>query len=196
MKILLALLSYFFGAIPSGYIFFHLSEKKDIRNFGSQTTGATNVLRLKGFKYALPVGLFDVFKGFLPVFLALILFQDKLLALACASLAVLGHCFPVFIKFKGGKGLATTFGAYAVLAFKPFLLSVAIFLIVAGISRYVSLSSLLAALSYPFFIFLFKEEVEIAYLSFALFLLIMFMHRGNIKRLIKGKERKLGEKAK
>jgi len=128
--------------------------------------------------------------------LALILFQDKLLALACASLAVLGHCFPVFIKFKGGKGLATTFGAYAVLAFKPFLLSVAIFLIVAGISRYVSLSSLLAALSYPFFIFLFKEEVEIAYLSFALFLLIMFMHRGNIKRLIKGKERKLGEKAK
>lgn len=195
MKILFALFSYLFGAFPSGYIFFYLSEKKDIRNFGSKATGATNVLRLKGLKYALPVILMDVLKGFLPVFLALKLFQDEFLALICALLSVIGHCFPIYIKFKGGKGLATTFGAYAVLAFKPFLLSLAIFLIIVGISRYVSLSSLLAALSYPFFIFLFQEGVEIAYFSFALFFLIVFMHRGNIGRLIKGEERKLGEKA-
>lgn len=195
MKILFAIFSYLLGSIPFGYILFYISEKKDIRNFGSQSTGATNVFRLKGWKYALPVILADFLKGALPVFLALKLFEDKHLALICAFLSVLGHCFPVYIKFKGGKGLATTFGAYAVLAFKPFLISLAIFLLVAGASRYVSLGSLKAALSYPIFIFLFKGEAEIAYLGFALFFLIAFMHRGNIERLVKGKERKLGEKA-
>jgi len=195
MKIALALFSYLIGSIPFGYLFFYFSEKRDIRKFGSRAIGATNVLRLKGLKYALPVGFADFLKGFIPVFLALEIFHDKNLALACAFLAVLGHCFPVYIKFKGGKGIATMFGAYFLLAFKPFLLTVAIFLIAAGISRYVSLGSLLAALSYPFFIFLFSEEVKIAYLAFALFFLTVLMHWGNIKRLIKGEERKLGEKA-
>jgi glycerol-3-phosphate acyltransferase PlsY len=195
MKIIFAIFSYLLGAIPIGYIFFYLSDKKDIRNFGSHSTGATNLLRLKGWKFALPVLLLDVLKGFLPVFFALKLFQDKPFALICGFLAVLGHCFPVYIKFKGGKGVATTFGAYSILAFKPFLLCLVVFFIVAGVSRYVSLGSLLATLSYPFFIFLFNEEVDFAYLSFALFFLIMLMHRDNIERLVQGKERKLGEKA-
>ena len=195
MKIIFAILSYLIGSIPIGYIFFFISEKKDIRNFGSQSTGATNLFRLKGWKFALPVLLIDFLKGFLPVFFALKFFQDKPFALICGLLAVLGHCFPVYIKFKGGKGVATTFGAYAILAFKPFLLSLVIFLIVSRASRYVSLGSILATLSYPIFIFLLKGEVEIAYLSFALFFLIVLMHRGNIERLAKGEERKLGEKA-
>ena len=174
MKIIFAILSYLIGSIPIGYIFFFISEKKDIRNFGSQSTGATNLFRLKGWKFALPVLLIDFLKGFLPVFFALKFFQDKPFALICGLLAVLGHCFPVYIKFKGGKGVATTFGAYAILAFKPFLLSLVIFLIVSGASRYVSLGSILATLSYPIFIFLLKGEVEIAYLSFAFFFLIVF----------------------
>ena len=195
MKILFAVLCYLFGAIPSGYILFRLSEKKDIRRFGSQATGATNVLRLKGLKYAIPVLLFDIAKGFLPVFLALKLFEDLILALICGFLAVVGHCFPVYIKFKGGKGLATTLGAYALLAFKPALLSLAVFLIAVGISRYVSLGSLLAVLSFPGFALLFKEEIQVVYFGIALFILVAFMHRGNIARLIKGTERKIGEKA-
>ena len=195
MKILFGVFSYLLGSFPSGYIFFYLRNKKDIRTLGSQATGATNVFRLIGWKFALPVIVIDLLKGYLPVFLALKLFQDKPLALICAFLAVLGHCFPVYIKFRGGKGLATTFGVYAALAFKPALLSLVIFLIVIAISRYVSLGSLFAALSYPLFIFLFKEEGGILYLSLILFHLIMFMHRSNIKRLIKGTERKLGEKA-
>jgi len=195
MKILFAVFSYLLGSFPSGYIFFYLRKKKDIRTLGSQATGATNVFRLIGWRFALPVIVIDLLKGYLPVFLALKLFQDKPLALICAFLAVLGHCFPVYIKFRGGKGLATTFGVYTALAFKPVLLSLVIFLIVIAISRYVSLGSLIAALSYPIFIFLFKEEAGILYLSLALFHLIMFMHRSNIKRLIKGTERKLGEKA-
>ena len=194
MKIIVAILSYLLGSIPIGYIFFYISEKKDIRDFGSHSTGATNLLRLKGWKFALPVLVIDFLKGFLPVFFALKFFQDKQFALICGFLAVLGHCFPVYIKFKGGKGVATTFGAYSILAFKPFLLCLAVFLIVAGASRYVSLGSLLATLSYSFFIFLFNVEAEIAYLSFALFFLIMLMHRDNIEKLVQGKERKLGEK--
>lgn len=195
MKILYAVFSYLLGAIPSGYIFFFISEKKDIRNFGSQATGATNVFRLKGWKYGLPVLLIDFLKGFLPVFLALNIFQDRPLALICAFLVVVGHCFPVYIKFKGGKGIATAFGACVALAFVPSLLSLVIFLTTVGISRYVSLGSLLAALSYPLLILAFNRELEIAYTTFALFLLIVLTHRGNIKRLFKGTERKLGEKA-
>jgi glycerol-3-phosphate acyltransferase PlsY len=195
MKILFAGLSYLFGAIPSGYILFYISEKKDIRDFGSQSTGATNMLRLKGWKYAVPVLLFDALKGILPVLLALKLFEDLTLALVCALLAVVGHCFPVYLKFRGGKGLATALGAYAVLAFIPLLLSVAVFTLMVGISRYVSLGSLLALMSYPLFTFLWKNEIEIVYLGIVLFILIAFMHRENIARLVKGHERKLGEKA-
>ena len=195
MKILFAVLCYLFGAIPSGYILFRLSEKKDIRSFGSQATGATNVLRLKGWKYAIPVLLFDAAKGFLPVFLALKLFGDLIFALICGFLAVVGHCFPVFIKFKGGKGLATTLGAYAFLAFKPALLSLAVFLIAVVISRYVSLGSLLTVLSFPVLTFLFKEEIQVVYFGIVLFILVAFMHRENIARLIKGTERKIGEKS-
>lgn len=195
MKILFAGLSYLFGAIPSGYILFYLSEKKDIRDFGSQATGATNMLRLKGWKYAVPVLLFDALKGILPVILALKLFEDLTFALVCAFLAVVGHCFPVYLKFRGGKGLATALGAYAALASMPLLLSLAVFILIIAITRYVSLGSLLAIMSYPLFAFLNKNEIEIVYLSIALFFLIAFTHRENIARLVKGKERKLGEKA-
>jgi glycerol-3-phosphate acyltransferase PlsY len=194
MKIIFAVLSYLFGSIPSGYIIFYLSEKKDIRKFGSQGTGATNVLRLKGWKFAIPILAMDFLKGFLPAFLALKIFEGRTFALICAFLAVLGHCFPVYIKFKGGKGMATTFGAYSILAFKPFLVAVAIFAAVTAASRYVSLGSLLAALSYPLLILILNKEIEIAVMAFALFILIAFMHRDNIKRLVKGKERKLGKK--
>ena len=194
MKILFAGFSYLFGAIPSGYIVFWIAEKKDIRNFGSQATGATNLLRLKGWKFAAPILLFDILKGALPVFLALELFEDLRFALVCGFLAVFGHCFPIYIKFKGGKGLATTLGVYAVLGIKPLLLSLGVFLLAVGITRYVSLGSLLAVLSYPLFTYLFHGDKEIVYLSLVLFHLIMLMHRGNIARLIKGEERKLGEK--
>ena len=196
MKIGFAVLSYLFGAIPSGYLLFFISEKKDIRNFGSRATGATNVLRLKGWKFAVPVLLIVIFIGVLPPLLALEFFKDLRFALLCAFLAVVGHCFPVYIRFKGGKGLATTLGAYAVLAFKPFLLSLAVFILVVAVTRYVSLGSLLAVLSFPLLTVVFKGDSEIVYLSLVLFLLIVFMHRSNIARLIKGKERKLGEKEK
>lgn len=196
MKILYALFSYLLGSIPTGYILFYFSEKKDIRDYGSQATGATNVLRLKGWKYAIPVFISDFLKGVIPVFLALKIFENKPFAGLCAFLSVLGHCFPVYLKFKGGKGIATAAGVFALLALKPLILGLVVFILVVVISRYVSLASLLAAVSFPLFVYLFKAKFEIIGLSLAIFLLVVFRHWGNIKRLLRGTERKIGEKAK
>jgi glycerol-3-phosphate acyltransferase PlsY len=194
MKILFAIFSYLFGSFPTGYVLFLISEKKDIRNFGSHSTGATNVLRLKGWIFALPVILVDVLKGFLPVFLALRLFPDKKFALLCGFLAVLGHCFPVYIKFKGGKGVATAVGVFLSVAVESLLICIVIFLLVILLTRYVSLGSILSMLSLPVTIFLIQGDAEKTVLGFAVFLLVAFRHSGNIQRLVKGNERKLGER--
>lgn len=194
MNILFLIASYLLGSLPSGYVLFWISEKKDIRNFGSGSTGATNLFRLKGWKLALPALFIDVLKGVLPAYLAIRVLFDIQLAALSALLAVIGHCFPVYLKFRGGKGVATMMGAFAVLAFKPFLISLTIWLLIIGISRYVSLGSLLAAFSYPFLTLIFHNEEEIIYVSIALFLIVAIRHLGNINSLIKGKERKLGER--
>lgn len=196
MKIIFLIFSYLLGAFPIGYVLFWITDKKDIRNFGSGGTGGTNLFRLKGWKLALPAILFDILKGALPVYLALKLFSDLRIVLISGFLAVLGHCFPVYLKFKGGKGVATTTGVFIILAFEPCLISVAIFVIIIGISRYVSLGSLLATLSYPFLIIIFNKGEEIFYLSIVLFIIIVARHSGNIKRLIQGTERKFGERVK
>ncbi len=196
MKILYALFSYLLGSIPIGYILLFISERKDIRNYGSGATGATNVLRIKGWKYALPVSVLDILKGFVPVFFALKIFENIFFAVICAFLSVAGHCFPIYLKFKGGKGVATAAGVFSILAFKPFVLGLVVFILVVVFTRYASLASILAASSFPFFIYLFKGKVEIIGLSLAIFLLIVLRHWGNIKRLIKGTERKIGEKIK
>lgn len=194
MKTIYALGCYLLGSIPTGYIFVYLSEKKDIRKYGSRATGATNVLRMKGWTLALPVVLIDLFKGALPVYLALTLFTDRSFAALCGLLAVLGHCFPVFLKFKGGKGVATAAGAFLFLALKPMGLGLAVFILVAVISRFVSLASLSASLSLPLFIYLLKGDWEVIAMSIAIFFFLVFTHRSNIIRLIKGEERKIGDK--
>ena len=196
MKILYALFSYLLGSIPIGYILLFISERKDIRNYGSGATGATNVLRVKGWKYALPVSVLDILKGFVPVFFALKIFENILFAVICAFLSIAGHCFPIYLKFKGGKGVATAAGVFSILAFKPFVLGLVVFILVVVFTRYVSLASILAASSFPFLIYLFKGKVEIIGLSLVIFLLIVLKHWGNIKRLIKGTERKIGENIK
>lgn len=194
MKALFIVLAYCLGAVPFGYVFFRLSEKKDIRLFGSQSTGATNVLRLKGWKHAAPVLIFDVLKAAVPVWLALRLFDDRRVALAAAFVAVLGHCFPVFIRFRGGKGVSTAMGSYAVLAPLPFSLSLIIFVSVIALTRYVSLGSLLATLAFPALALIIQRDGELALVGLAVFLLIALRHAGNIRRLCHGQERKLGQR--
>lgn len=192
MKIAFLVLAYCLGALPFGYLLFRWSEKKDIRKFGSGSTGATNVLRLKGWRYALPVVLFDVLKAAIPVWLALRLFNDRRLALITSFVVVLGHCFPVFIRFRGGKGVSTAMGSYAVLAPLPCFSSLVLFVVVIAWTRYVSLGSLLATFSFPGFVLLFGPSRELSLLGATMFALIAFQHRQNIRRLLRHEECKLG----
>ncbi len=194
MTILFVCLSYLLGSIPSGYLLFRLKNKGDIRDYGSRSIGATNVLRTTGWKLAIPVAVLDILKGFLPAFLGLKFFEDSRWALVFGFCAVIGHCYPIFLRFKGGKGVATTVGVYAAIAFIPLLLMMAVFVCVTAITRYVSLGSILGVLSFPLFSYFFQGETEILFLSAATFLLITFKHRGNIQRLIMKNEKKLGEK--
>jgi glycerol-3-phosphate acyltransferase PlsY len=194
VKVLFAGLAYLVGAIPAGYLLFKLSEEKDIREFGSRNTGATNVMRLKGWKYAVPVAVFDVLKGFLPAFLAVKLFRDPRLALMASFLAVLGHCFPAYIRFRGGKGVAATIGAFAAVAFRPFLLSAGVFVLIVVLSRYVSLGSIIATLSFPLWVVLFQGKPMTVVWGIAIASLVILKHSGNIRRLLKGRERKFGER--
>jgi glycerol-3-phosphate acyltransferase PlsY len=192
MTCLFAALAYLVGSIPTGYLLFRASEKKDIRSFGSRATGATNVLRLKGWRFALPVALVDIAKGFLPAFFALRIFADPELAVACASLAVLGHCFPVYIGFKGGKGVATAAGAMFAIAPGPALLSLAVFIATIALTRFVSLGSILAALLFPAFMGLFHLPLRLIALSLPILFIILIRHAENIGRLFAGTERKFG----
>jgi len=195
MKILLILVAaYLIGSIPWGYIIFRRGLSKDIRVLGSRSTGATNVLRLAGWKYALPVLVADVLKSALPVGLILELSGDRRLALTAALAIALGHCFPVFIKFRGGKGVSIAMGAYAVLAPPLFAAGLIVFAGIIAATRFVSLGSLLGTLSVPLLAFFWKADAELGILSAAVFVLVAFRHSDNIRRLIAGRERKLGEK--
>jgi glycerol-3-phosphate acyltransferase PlsY len=195
MRIIVALASYLAGSIPTGYLLVRLSGRKDVREFGSGSTGATNVLRLKGWKVALPVAVFDVLKGFLPVFLAAKWFADPVFAALCGLLAVVGHCFPFAIGFRGGKGVATSLGAFAAIAWAPCLGSLGLFLIIIGLTRYVSLGSIAGSLAFPAIYFAGGGSPAVAAVALAIAVLIVVRHRSNIRRLRAGTERKFGEKA-
>jgi len=149
MKILLIVASYFFGAFPTGFLLVRITSRKDIREIGSGSTGATNVLRYGGWKLAIPVVAVDLLKGFLPAFLAVSIFADHRLAVWSLLAAVIGHCYPVYLGFRGGKGVATTVGGFLYLAPLPLLISLGLTLLMLLSFRYVSLATLTGLLSLP-----------------------------------------------
>jgi glycerol-3-phosphate acyltransferase PlsY len=198
MSMLLApILAYLIGAIPFGLLFSRLFSHVDVRSVGSGNIGATNVLRAAGKKAALLTLLADCLKGLVPVFVAGSLFHDDLVTAASGAAAILGHNFPVYLRFKGGKGVATGYGV--MIAVTP-LLGVAcllIWLLAALIWRYSSLSALISFAVYPALVFLTGVEADskpIGLLSLFLFVLIYYRHRENITRLIAGTEPKIGQK--
>ncbi len=194
MKAVFAAASYLVGSIPTGYLLVRLADRRDIRQFGSRSTGATNVLRLRGLKFAVPVAAIDLLKGFLPAHLALRTFGDPVFAAFCAFLSVLGHCYPFWIGFRGGKGVATSLGAYAAIAWRPLLAALVVFAASAGATRYVSLGSILASAAFPLFVLAIGGPKGVFLVSLAISALIIFKHSENIGRLLKGRERKLGER--
>lgn len=199
LMFILIVTSYLIGAIPFGLLVARLYGLPDIRKEGSGNIGATNVWRVLGGLAAIWVFTGDIIKGAAAVWMALYFFDapglsGELLVVSCAAAAVLGHLFPVYLKFKGGKGVNTTLGAMMAMLPMECLVAVAVFLVVASISRYVSLGSMTAAFSLALMTtvekFVLRKEIPDLYLAVTilLVLLIIVAHRQNIRRLLDGTE--------
>jgi glycerol-3-phosphate acyltransferase PlsY len=188
------LASYLVGATPTSYIAGRLGRGIDLRDHGSKNLGATNVYRLLGWKYAIPVGVIDVAKGAVPV----AVFGrwaggPAWLPLALGVAAVLGHMFSPYVRFRGGKGVATAAGVFLALAPLPLLAAVPVWGVSLWITGYVSLSSIIAVSSFPVWVRVFEPAQWYAFwASVALAALIVFAHRGNIRRLVSGTENRFG----
>ncbi|PJI93031.1 acyl-phosphate glycerol-3-phosphate acyltransferase [Yoonia maricola] len=188
-----AVIGYLAGSIPTGMIFARLMNLGNLREIGSGNIGATNVLRTGNKKAAALTLLFDAAKGAIVVLIASQL-ASKDAAQLGGLMAFLGHCFPVWLRFKGGKGVATYFGIMLAVNWQIGLIACAIWLFVAGVSRYSSLAALVTAGWIPLVIG-FITTGEMFLLSAALCFLIYIRHWGNIMRLRKGAETKIGAKS-
>jgi len=190
------ILGYLIGSIPFGVIIGRLTRGIDVRDYGSGSMGMTNVIRTVGARAGVFVFLADVAKGAsLPDMFAWG-------QVAGGAAAVVGHSWPIYIGFRGGRGITTGFGALLVMCWPVGLVSFTVFLLVVGLSRYVSLGSILAALTMlvtmiPFVVLDVGPFGRFAYVVFGLIAvpIVIFRHRGNIQRLLSGTERKIGQKA-
>ncbi len=186
--------SYLLGAVPTSYLVARFAKSIDLRQVGSRNLGATNLYRTLGWRYAIPVGLFDVAKGAVPV----LLFGPRAgggpwVPLWCGVAAVVGHVFSLFVGFKGGKGVATAAGVVLGLAPWATLLSAAVWAIVVRLSGYVSLGSIVAAALLPVLAYVLHPAERFAVWFFAaLGLFVIIMHRANIQRLLAGTENRFG----
>ncbi len=186
--------AYLIGSLPFGYLLTRALNKADIRNYGSGNIGATNVLRVMGWKAALPVFILDMLKGVAAVLLAKAVIDLPVVYLAAGFLALIGHSYPVFLGFKGGKAAATGIGVLVALSGWAALSLVAIAILVVAITRYVSLGSILGALSVPLFFWVFGYGLPYIIFGLATAALIAGRHHENIGRLFRGTESKLGSK--
>jgi acyl phosphate:glycerol-3-phosphate acyltransferase len=195
---LLVLAAYLLGAFPTSYLVARATRGIDLRQHGSGNLGATNAFRVLGWKAASPIFIFDILKGFIPAFWFPLLdgvAAGPLWALAYGSAAVLGHVFSVFVGFKGGKGVATGAGVFLALAPLAILGSL---LIWAGLvlgTGYVSLGSVVAAAALPLLVWLSGARPEVLLLSLALAAFVIYAHRANIRRLLRGEEHRFGRRA-
>jgi glycerol-3-phosphate acyltransferase PlsY len=182
--------AYLIGAIPFGYILVRLRSGKDVRAMGSGNIGATNVMRTTGRALGILTLLLDIAKGAFAVWLADYLMHGSMFWMTLAALAVMaGHAFPVFLKFKGGKAVASFVGAFLYLTPVPLLATIVLFVVTVAVSRYVSLGSIVAAGLFPLAVWLIEHPpyyVVLAALVAGGF--IVYRHRGNIDRIRAGNE--------
>ncbi len=195
--------SYLLGSIPTSVWIGKWFYNTDIRKKGSGNAGATNTIRVLGFYAGIPVLLFDVFKAWIPVYAVVNLldwnsFNSELvyIQIAFGLAAVLGHVYPIYIGFKGGKGVATLAGMAIGLFPIAFLFSLFTFILVVIFTRYVSLGSILAAIVFPLYLIFFANQASIPLIVVGVFasLFIIYTHRGNMKKLLNGTENKFGAK--
>jgi len=193
-----AAVSYLLGSIPFGYLLVRIFKGEDVRSSGSGNIGATNVAR-KSPGLGVATLLLDAAKGLTAVLLARALFSgphQQLIMTTAAFFAVLGHLFPVWLRFRGGKGVATSLGSFILLTPKSILCMVGLFLLIAVAFRYISLGSVAVAAAFPLLAWALREYADPRQLIFIALVsaLVIWKHRQNIGRLAAGTETKLGRK--
>ena len=188
------ILSYLIGAIPFGLIIYRLSGRGDIRAQGSGNIGATNVFRSGRKLTGVVTLLLDVFKGAFAVWMTRQMVDSSQLEAAAAFAAVLGHCHPVYLRFRGGKGIATGCGAFGLLAPIPTAISLAIFILTSAATRIVSVGSIAAGLSLPLLILWWQPGLPLLLSAAATVALAVGKHHQNIRRILAGREHRIDER--
>ncbi len=194
MTVFLIFFAYFLGSVPMGVVLTKWFSGVDPRTQGSRNIGATNVYRTAGKKLGILTLLGDIFKGVIPVVIARGTLESHFWIGAVALVAFLGHLFPVFLKFKGGKGVATGLGIFLALSPLPTVLAAIVFVLVVLKWRYISLGSLAAAAACVVFLAFFDPHKIYIPFAFIVAALIFYRHRENIERLSRGRENKFGVK--
>ncbi|MBD3671402.1 MAG: glycerol-3-phosphate 1-O-acyltransferase PlsY [Gammaproteobacteria bacterium] len=194
IDIALIIASYLLGSISSAIIVCKILGLPDPRSGGSGNPGATNVLRLGGKKAALVTLAGDFLKGLIPVLVAVAMEVDDTVLALVAAAAFLGHLFPIFFGFKGGKGVATALGVLMGIAWQVGLAVIATWIVVAVITRYSSLSAIIGSVLSPLYMHLLVGSEVLVGMNVILSAILLWRHRGNISRLLRGTESKIGSK--
>jgi len=193
VELALVAFAYFVGSIPFAFIFVRYVTGRDVRKEGSGNVGATNALRSAGWKVGVAVTVLDIAKGSLAVW-AMMIFNPESAWLAASMLSVVaGHCFPPWLLFRGGKGVATGFGAFLVIAPLSALAALGVWIVMLAVFRWVSLASMTATASFPVLIQLVDHPDWVTLASVAAAaILIILRHHSNIRNLVTGEEQRLG----
>ena len=196
LAFLILLVSYLLGSFPSGFLYAKNLKGIDLRYVGSGSTGATNVLRNIGKWPALIVFILDVLKGFIAVKIAYFLLSDNIFQVLAGLFAITGHIWPIWLKGKGGKAVATGLGMFIALSWQVGLASFGTFLMIVSVTKVVSLSSITAALLLPLYMLRYTGTFNHSFtiFSFIVAIIVIWKHRSNINRILKGEEPKISKK--
>lgn len=196
IEFVLVAFAYLVGSLPTAYLLVRLMTGDDVRRKGSGNVGGTNALRTAGWKAGVAVTVIDIAKGALPVWLMTRFNPESEWVAAAMLAAVLGHCYPVWLKFRGGKGVATGFGAFLVIAPWSALAALALWFVVLVISRWVALASMIASACFPLLLKLIASPDVVTLVAVsAAAVLIIFRHSSNIRKMLSGEEVKIGDDA-
>ena len=199
LRIVLIIIAYLLGSIPTSVWIGRRFHGKDVRDYGSGNAGATNTIRVLGWKAGIPVLIIDLIKGWLAVQLAYLTHfyiphSDDFITyqLFLGIAAMMGHIFPIYVGFKGGKGVATLFGVILALSPVATIVCIGVFLLIALLTKYVSLGSIVAGFSFPFILILIFHTTTPSLMIFSLIvaILLLFTHQKNIERLLRNEEAK------
>ena len=197
--LIFAVVAYIFGSLPCGVWLGKAIKDIDIREYGSKNSGTTNAYRILGPKYGIMVLILDALKGYIPLYIASSFGVDGIYIIVLGLIAILGHTFSFFLQFKGGKGVATSLGVFLFLMPKVVGILVLVFILVVGISRYISLGSVICAALLPILAYFMpvrdsSTRMPLVFISLLVGVFVIYKHKANIQRLMDGKENKFNLK--